>query len=293
MTTLFSGSMVAMITPFKNGKVDEKALCSLIDWQIENGTDVIVPCGTTGESATLSHQEHDRVIELTVEQVNHRVKVLAGTGSNSTTEAIRLTQHAKEVGVDGALLICPYYNKPPQEGLYRHFEAVARAVDLPQVLYNIPGRTGVNMLPETVARLAKLDRIVGIKEATGSLIQASEVIAACPKNFSLLSGEDALNWPLYAIGAQGAISVTANILPKLCAELWDAHVAKKISRCQELHHELLKINNVLFIETNPIPVKTALALMGRCTEELRLPLVELKEDNKKRLKECLKQYHLV
>jgi len=285
--------MTALITPFRGGKLDEKAFRDLIDWQIDNGTDVLVPCGTTGESATLSHEEHDRVIEWTVEQANKRVKVLAGTGSNATDEAIRLTRHAKEVGADGALLICPYYNKPTQEGLFRHFEAIAKAVDIPQVLYNIPGRTGVNMLPETVARLAKIDRIVGIKEASANLAQASEIIAACPKDFSLLSGEDALTWPLYAIGGQGAISVTANILPKLCAELWDSHAAGKSKRCQEIHDELLKINGLLFIETNPIPVKTALALMGRCAEEFRLPMCEMRKENKEKLKAGLKEYGLI
>src|SRR4030095_15423267 len=235
MSILFQGSMVAIITPFKEGRVDEKAFRSLIDWQIENGTDVIVPCGTTGESGTLSHAEHGRVIEITVEQVKGRVRVLAGTGSNSTEEAIRLTKHAKEAGVDGALLICPYSNKPTQEGLYRHFEAVAKAVDLPQVLYNIPGRTGVNMSPEVIERLAKLERIVGIKEATGSLTQATEIIARCPKDFYLVSGEDALTWPLYSIGARGAISVTATVLPKLCPELWDQARAKNLKRCLRLN----------------------------------------------------------
>jgi 4-hydroxy-tetrahydrodipicolinate synthase len=285
--------MTALVTPFKDGKVDEKAFRSLIDWQIQEGTSVLVPCGSTGESATLSHEEHDRVVEITVEQAKGRVKVLAGTGSNSTDEAIRLTRHAKEVGADGALLICPYYNKPTQEGLYRHFEAIAKAVDLPQVLYNIPGRTGVNMLPETVARLAKIDRIVGIKEATGSLIQASEIIAQCPKDFALLSGEDAINWPLYAIGGRGAISVTANILPKLCAELWAASEKSDPRRGRELHYRLLKINEILFIETNPIPVKTALAVMGKCTGDLRLPLVEMKRENQEKLKTVLKEYGLI
>ncbi|MFO1519902.1 MAG: 4-hydroxy-tetrahydrodipicolinate synthase [bacterium] len=290
---MFTGSMVAIITPFKDGKIDEAAFRRLIDWQIENGTDVIVPCGTTGESATLSHAEHDRVVELSVEQAKGRVKVLAGTGSNSTEEAIRLTKHAKEVGADGALLICPYYNKPTQEGLYQHFEAVAKAVDLPQILYNIPGRTGINMLPETVARLAKIDRIVGIKEATANLVQASDIISRCPKTFSLVSGEDALNWPLYAVGAQGTISVTANVLPALCAEMWDANLARDFKRCRELHYALLKINEILFIETNPIPVKTALSLMGKCTEEFRLPLVKMAPENREKLKTVLKEYKLI
>ncbi len=293
MTTHFSGSMVALITPFKNGKVDEKSLRSLIDWQIKSGTDVIVPCGTTGESATLSHEEHDQVIEITVDQVNGRVKVLAGTGSNSTEEAIRLTEEAKAVGADGALMVCPYYNKPTQEGLYQHFKSIASKVDFSIILYNIPGRTGINMTPETVAKLALIENIVGIKEATGSLIQASEVIAASPKNFSLLSGEDALNWPLYGIGARGAISVTANILPKLCAEMWDANVKGNFKRCQKLHYDLLEINQVLFVETNPIPIKTALALMGKCSNEFRLPLCEMKKENKEKLKKVLKKHQLI
>ncbi len=293
MTTHFSGSMVALITPFKNGKVDEKSLRSLIDWQIKSGTDVIVPCGTTGESATLSHEEHDQVIEITVDQVNGRAKVLAGTGSNSTEEAIRLTEEAKAVGADGALMVCPYYNKPTQDGLYQHFKAIASKVDFPIVLYNIPGRTGINMIPETVAKLALIENIVGIKEATGSLIQASEVIAASPKNFSLLSGEDALNWPLYGIGARGAISVTANILPKLCAEMWDANAKGNFKRCQKLHYDLLEINQVLFVETNPIPIKTALALMGKCSNEFRLPLCEMKKENKEKLKKVLKKHRLI
>ncbi len=285
--------MVALITPFKNGRVDEAALRKLIDFQIENGTSVLVPCGTTGESATLSYEEHDRVIEITVEQANKRAKVLAGTGSNSTDEAIQLTAHAKKIGADGALLINPYYNKPTQEGLYQHFKAIAAAVDIPLVLYNIPGRTGVNMSVETTARLSKIDSIVGIKEASGSLTHASEIITACDKDFALYSGEDALNWPLYAIGAQGTISVTANILPRKCAELWDAYQKKEIDRCKSLHDELLSINQTLFIETNPIPIKTALAWMGYCSEEFRLPLVAMSKENQEKLKAVMKRYGLV
>ncbi|MBF0491670.1 MAG: 4-hydroxy-tetrahydrodipicolinate synthase [Deltaproteobacteria bacterium] len=293
MTTLFQGSMVALITPFKEGKLDEVALKKLIDFQIENGTSVLVPCGTTGESATLSHEEHDRVIALTVEYSHKRAKVLAGTGSNSTSEAIRLTQNARKAGADGALLICPYYNKPTQEGLLQHFGAIADAVDIPQVLYNIPGRTGINLLPSTIAKLAERKNIVGIKEATGNLIQASEVIAACPKDFGVYSGEDALTWPLYAIGAQGAISVTANILPKQCAELWNEAQKGNMKRARELHYQLLEINDVMFVETNPSPVKTALALMGFCGEEIRLPLVTLKKENKEKLSAILKKNKLI
>lgn len=293
MSALFTGSMVALITPFKDGKIDEAALRKLIDFQIQNGTSVLVPCGTTGESATLSHEEHDRVIEITVDQAKKRVKVLAGTGSNSTNEAIRLTQNAKKAGADGALLINPYYNKPTQEGLRQHFEAIAKAVDIPQMLYNIPGRTGINMLPETVAILAKISNIIGIKEASGNLVQASEVIAACPTDFVLLSGEDALTWPLYAIGAQGAISVTANILPKLCADLWKENTQGNLAACRKIHNQLLEINNLLFIETNPSPVKTALALMGMCEDEIRLPLVKPRKENTEKLKQSLQKLKLI
>lgn len=293
MSALFTGSMVALITPFKDGKIDEAALRKLIDFQIQNGTSVLVPCGTTGESATLSHEEHDRVIEITVDQAKKRVKVLAGTGSNSTNEAIRLTQNAKKAGADGALLINPYYNKPTQEGLRQHFEAIAKAVDIPQMLYNIPGRTGINMLPETVAILAKISNIIGIKEASGNLVQASEVIAACPADFVLLSGEDALTWPLYAIGAQGAISVTANILPKLCADLWKENTQGNLAACRKIHNQLLEINNLLFIETNPSPVKTALALMGMCEDEIRLPLVKPRKENTEKLKQSLQKLKLI
>lgn len=289
----FSGSMVALITPFKSGQVDEAALRAHIDFQIENGTSVLVPCGTTGESATLSHAEHDRVIEITIEQAKNRAKVLAGTGSNSTEEAIRLTRHAKQAGANGALLINPYYNRPTQEGLYQHFKTIASAVDLPLVLYNIPGRTGVNMSVETTLRLAQIENIVGIKEASGSLAHASEIIHGAPKHFALYSGEDAVNWPLYAVGAQGAISVTANILPKACAELWAANVAGELKQCRTLHDQLLEMSNILFIETNPIPVKTALSLMGRCQGDLRLPLVGMSEGNRERLKDVMKKYRLV
>ncbi len=293
MTTLFTGSMVALITPFRDGKLDEAALKKIVNFQIENGTSVLVPCGTTGESATLSHEEHDRVIALTVEFSNKRAKVLAGTGSNSTQEAIRLTQNAQKAGADGALLICPYYNKPTQEGLFQHFSAISDAVSIPQVLYNIPGRTGINMQPSIVAKLAERKNIVGIKEATGNLIQASEVIATCPKDFGVYSGEDALTWPLYAIGAQGAISVTANILPKMCAELWSEAQKGNLKRAQELHYQLLEINDVMFVETNPAPVKAALALMGFCTEEIRLPLVAIKKESKERLSFILKKNKLI
>jgi 4-hydroxy-tetrahydrodipicolinate synthase len=289
---MFEGSGVALVTPFKNGKIDEAALGRLIEEQIAAGTKLLVPCGTTGESATLSHEEHDRVVELTVQAAKKRAKVLAGAGSNSTEEAIRLTQHAHKAGADGALHICPYYNRPTQEGLYRHFEAVAKASALPVVLYNIPGRTGVNMLPKTVARLAKLGNIVGIKEAS-SVAQVSELIELCPPNFEVLSGEDGLTFPMLALGAKGAISVTANILPKACAEMFQAVDAGDWAKARKIHYDLAPINRVLFIETNPVPAKTALALMKKIEPELRLPLVPLSEESLAELKRALQSYRLI
>jgi 4-hydroxy-tetrahydrodipicolinate synthase len=290
---MFEGSGVALVTPFKNGKIDETSLVRLIEEQIAGGTQVLIPCGTTGESATLSHEEHDRVVKLTVQAAQGRVKVLAGAGSNSTVEAMRLTQEAKKSGADGALHICPYYNKPTQEGLYRHFETIAKAVDFPVVLYNIPGRTGVNMTPSTIARLAKINGIVGIKEASGSLTQISEILELCPKDFALLSGDDALTFPMLALGAKGAISVTANILPRPCAEMIKAAQEGDWLRARKIHFELAEINRVLFIETNPIPIKTALALMKKIEDEIRLPLVSMSPSHLEELKLVLAKYKLL
>lgn len=290
---MFRGSIVAIITPFKGGKVDEEALRDLIEFQINNGTDGIVPCGTTGESATLSHEEHERVIALTIEAVNGRVPVIAGTGSNNTAEAVRLTRHAKKAGANAALLITPYYNKPTQEGLYQHYRKVAEEVDLPVILYNVPGRTGVNMLPETVARLADIKNIVGIKEATGDLKQISDVINLCPKDFLLLSGDDFTVYPTLAIGGHGVISVVANVAPKDMADLCDASFAGNLKKANELHYKLLPLNAVMFVETNPIPVKTALSLMGKVTGDFRLPLCAMSEGNLNRLKKVMKEYGLI
>jgi 4-hydroxy-tetrahydrodipicolinate synthase len=290
---MFQGSIVAIVTPFNNGAVDEEKLRELVEFQIENGTDAIVPCGTTGESSTLNYVEHDRVIKIVVEQVNKRVPVIAGTGSNSTHEAMEITQHAKELGADGALLVTPYYNKPSQEGLFLHYKAIADAVALPQVLYNVPGRTAVNLLPETVARLAVHPNIVAIKEATGSLQQASEVLALCGENITVLSGDDFITLPMMACGAKGVISVTANIMPKEVAALVDAFNAGNFEEAKRLHLYLLKISNAMFIETNPVPVKTGVALMGKCRDEVRLPLAPLAQANRTKLTAIMKEYGLI
>jgi 4-hydroxy-tetrahydrodipicolinate synthase len=289
----FAGSLVAIITPFRNGKVDEKALGGLIDWQIASGTDGIVPCGTTGESATLTHEEHNRVIAFTVEAVRRRVPVIAGTGSNSTDEAIDLTRHAKKAGADAALLISPYYNKPTQEGLYQHHKAVAEAVDLPQILYNIPGRTAVNMTPQTVARLATIKNIVGIKEGSGSLQQASEIVQLCGDRFTILSGDDALTLPMLAVGAKGVITVTANIAPADMAAMVGAWAAGDAAKARALHYKLYPLFQALFLETNPVPVKHAVALMGKATAELRLPLCPMSKDNLDKLTQVMKDFGLI
>jgi len=290
---MFKGSIVAIVTPFNNGKVDEDKLRQLVEFQIEGGTDAIVPCGTTGESSTLDYEEHDRVIEIVIQQVNKRVPVIAGTGSNSTAEAIEMSLHAKKMGADGCLLVTPYYNKPTQEGLYRHYTAIAEAVAIPQILYNVPGRTGVNLLPETVARLSSHKNVVAIKEATGSLQQASEVMALCGDRIDVLSGDDFITFPMMACGAKGVISVTANIMPAAIAAMVDAFFAGNLEEARRLHLKTLKINNAMFIESNPIPVKTALGLMSKCSDEVRLPLCPMGEANKAKLAAIMKEYELI
>jgi len=290
---MFSGSIVAIVTPFRNGKLDERAFGDLIEWQIANGTNGIVPCGTTGESATLTHDEHHRVVRLTVEVAKGRVPVIAGTGSNSTDEAISLTRHAKDAGADGALLITPYYNKPTQEGLYRHYKAVAEAVDMPLVLYNIPGRTGVNMLPATVARLAVMKNIVGIKEGSGSVQQASDIAQACGDRLIVLSGDDPLTLPMMAVGAKGVITVTANVMPKEMAQLVASFQAGRIDEARRIHFALSALFAALFYETNPIPVKEALGMMGKIDPELRLPMCAMSADNRNQLTRVLKEMRLV
>jgi 4-hydroxy-tetrahydrodipicolinate synthase len=290
---MFTGSLVAIVTPFRKGKLDERALGELIDWQIANGTHGIVPCGTTGESATLSHAEHERVVAFTVEVVGRRVPVIAGTGSNSTDEAIALTQHAKQAGADAALLITPYYNKPTQEGLFRHYKAVAEAVDFPLVLYNIPARTGVNMTPATVARLSAIKTIVAIKEGSGSVQQASEIVQLCDDRMILLAGDDALTLPMMAVGGKGVITVTANIAPSDMARMVTAFAANRVEEARQLHHKLSPLFAALFLETNPIPVKEALAMMGKIDGELRLPLCPMAADARDKLSHAMKDYGLI
>jgi 4-hydroxy-tetrahydrodipicolinate synthase len=290
---MFKGSIVAIVTPFNNGMVDEKKLRELVDFQIENGTDAIVACGTTGESSTLDNEEHLNVIKIVFDQAKGRVPVIAGTGSNSTAEAIHLTREAKAIGVAGVLLVTPYYNKPTQEGLYRHYLAIADAVEIPQILYNVPGRTAVNLLPETVARLAGHKNIVAIKEATGSLQQASEVLALCGDQIDVFSGDDFITFPMMACGAKGVISVTANIMPKAIGDLTDAFYAGDLDKARKLHLDTLKISNAMFIESNPVPVKTALAMMGKCSDEVRLPLAPMSTANKAKLEAIMKEYKLI
>lgn len=290
---MFKGSIVAIVTPFKDGKVDEEAYRELLEFQIENGTSAIVPCGTTGESATLGMEEHNRVIDIAIESVNKRVPVIAGTGGNSTSEAIELTRHAKEAGADATLQVTPYYNKPTQEGLYQHYRAIAKAVPLPQVLYNVPGRTSVNMLPSTVARLADFSEVVAVKEASGNLAQMAEIVRLAGDKITLLSGDDNVTLPLLAIGGKGVISVVANIVPRDTADMITAWEAGDVEKAKALFYKLFPLCQAMFYETNPVPVKTALALMGKISDELRLPLVPMARDNIEKLKKALEEYGLL
>ncbi|MEW6669942.1 MAG: 4-hydroxy-tetrahydrodipicolinate synthase [Thermodesulfobacteriota bacterium] len=290
---MFGGSIVAIVTPFRNGKVDEDAYRGLIEFQIQNGTSAIVPCGTTGESATLSMEEHGRVIEIAVAAAKKRVPVIAGAGGNSTREAIELSAHAKKCGADATLQVVPYYNKPTQEGLYLHFKAIAKAVPLPQVVYNIPGRTGVNMLPQTVARVAELPEVVAIKEASGDLGQMAEVVRLAGDRITLLSGDDNLTLPVLAIGGKGVISVVANIVPKDSADMVAAWERGDVNEARQRFYKLLPLCQAMFYETNPIPVKTSLALMGMMDGEMRLPLCPMLPANLERLKAALESYGLV
>jgi 4-hydroxy-tetrahydrodipicolinate synthase len=291
---MFEGSLVAIVTPFKDNKIDEKALKNLIEFQIENGTNGIVPCGTTGESPTLNFQEHEKVIDIAIQTVKGRVPVIAGTGANSTAEAVMLTKHAAKAGADASLQVSPYYNKPTQKGLYLHFKTIADSVDIPLILYNIQGRTAINIEPETIGKLARdCKNIVGVKEASGNLDQMARVKAACPEDFLLISGDDSLTLPLLGIGGVGVISVVANIVPADVVAMIKAFKDRNVTEAQRIHYRLLPLVKAMFIETNPIPVKTALALMKLIEPGLRLPLCEMKEENLTRLKTVLKDYRLI
>ncbi len=290
---IFRGSMVALVTPFKNGKIDEKALKRLVEFHIENGTSALVPCGTTGESATLSYEEHDKVIELTIKFANGRIPVIAGTGSNSTEEAIVLTKHARKAGADASLQVSPYYNRPTQKGLYLHFKEIAKAVDIPIIVYNIASRTGVNIEPETFAKLAEIKNIIGVKESSGSLEQMARIKKVCPKEFLLISGDDALTLPVMAIGGVGIISVVANIIPRDVADMTAAFAKGDLNKARDLHYKMLPLVKAVFIETNPIPVKTAMGLMKLCEPDMRLPLCEMMPENKEKLVREMKEYRLI
>ena len=291
---MFEGCFVAIVTPFKDDEsLDEAKLKELIEFQIAEGTHGIVPCGTTGESPTLSHEEHDGVVDLTIETVNGRVPVIAGAGSNSTAEALRLTRHAKSAGADGALVITPYYNKPTQNGLYAHFMKIAEAVDIPIIIYNVPGRTGTDILPQTLAKLAEHPNIAGVKEATGQVRRSSEIVQACGPDFTILSGNDDDTFPILCVGGKGAISVVANVAPAGVAGMCNAFKAGDIDLARKLHYRTLPLAINLFIETNPIPVKTALQLMGKLNGVMRLPLSPMESGNLEKLRRALKQTGLV
>ncbi len=290
----YHGAIVAIVTPFINGEVDEQGLIDLIEFQIAGGTHGIVPCGTTGESATLDFDEHKRVIELTVKTVAGRVPVIAGTGANNTKEAIELTASAKASGADAVLSVTPYYNKPSQEGLFQHFKAIAEAVKIPMFLYNVPGRTSINMLPETVARLAGVKNIIGIKEACGSLQQISDIIRLCPPKFIVLSGDDFTSMPTVFIGGKGVISVASNVDPKGMADLMEAALAGDLKKANKLHYHLFPLMNAMFCAPNPVPAKKGVELMGKIKDGLpRLPLSAIDDAALGKLSAAMKSAKLI
>ena len=292
---MFKGSIVAMITPFdEQDRVDEDGIRKLVEFHIKNGTDAIVPCGTTGESPTLSHEEHEKVIEITVKAVAGRIPVIAGTGSNSTAEALQLTTSAKEVGADAVLLVIPYYNKPTQKGLYLHFKTIAEQVDIPGIIYNIPSRSGVNLLPSTLAELAELKNIVGVKEASGNLEQMAEIRYLCGDKIDLLSGDDKIILPVLSIGGTGVISVVANIIPEPVSTMVKKYLAGDVAEALSIfQNTVYPLSRSMFYETNPIPVKTAVRLMGLPAGNLRLPLADMEEVNFKKLQEDLQRFRLI
>jgi 4-hydroxy-tetrahydrodipicolinate synthase len=294
MSQQFVGSFVAMVTPFRNGKVDEAKLRELVEFHVANGTDGLIPCGTTGESPTLSHDEHRQVVETVIAAARGRIRVVAGTGSYSTAQAIELTKHAERAGAAGALVVNPYYNKPTQEGLYRHYRAVAESVGFPILVYNIQSRTAVNVETETMARLARdVRNLAGVKEASGSLDQMSQVIAACGPDFSVLSGDDNITLPLLAIGGSGVVSVIANIVPRETAEMVHAALDGDWKRARDLHYRLFPLARAAFLETNPIPIKEAMAMAGMLEPELRLPMCRMGDANREKLRAVLKPYGLI
>jgi 4-hydroxy-tetrahydrodipicolinate synthase len=290
---MFVGAMTALVTPMRGGEIDKKGIEELVEAQIAGGIDVLVPCGTTGESATLTHDEHAEVIRLVVQAAKKRVPVVAGAGSNATHEAIALSRAAKAAGADGLLHITPYYNKPTQEGLYQHFKAIVEAVPLPTIVYNVPGRTGCDLAVDTLARLCDLPQVVGVKEATGTVQRTQQIIGKVGDRLVVVSGEDAINYPLYCVGARGCISVVSNVAPKLVADCWDAHAAGDASRARALHYQSLPLADALFLESNPIPAKAALAMMGKMAPDLRLPLVPITAATKEKLRAVLSELKLV
>lgn len=291
---MLKGVFTAIVTPFtKDGKIDEDSFASLIEAQIEAGISGIVPCGTTGESPTLNYEEHDRVIKLTVEIVDKRCEVIAGTGSNSTSEAIRMTKHAKESGVTASLQVLPYYNKPTQKGLYLHFEQIAKSVDIPIVVYNIKGRSAINMETDTLMKLAKLDNIIAVKEASGSIVQIMDVISKSPNDFSILSGDDKLTLPLMAAGGHGVVSVASNVIPKKMVDMVNFGLSGDFTSMRKIHYELLELFTTMFVETNPIPIKKILSLLGKIQSVYRLPMCEPTETSTLILKNLIKKYNLI
>jgi 4-hydroxy-tetrahydrodipicolinate synthase len=290
---MFKGVITALVTPFRGDAIDEEALRRLVDEQIRAGIDGFVPVGTTGESPTVTVEEHIRIIKIVVEETRKRVPVIAGTGANSTREAIELTREARAVGADGTLQVTPYYNRPTQDGLFRHFKAIAEAASLPIVVYNVPGRTGCDLLPETMARLCEVPLVVGIKEATGSAQRAAQIIARVGDRMVVLSGDDATAFPLYALGAQGCISVVSNVAPAEMAAMWDAAAAGNWNQARELHYRVFPLSEGLFIEANPIPVKAALAMMGKIADEIRAPLYPMTGANREKVRKILADLKLI
>ncbi|MEK6766287.1 MAG: 4-hydroxy-tetrahydrodipicolinate synthase [Planctomycetota bacterium] len=288
---MFTGSIVALVTPFKDGLVDFDKLGELVEYHIENGTNGIIPCGTTGESPTLTHSEHGEVVDKVIEVARGRIPVIAGTGSNNTSEALSLTKHAKEAGADGSLMITPYYNKPTQEGLYEHYKVIAEEVDIPIIIYNVPSRTGVSIFPETVARLYEIKNIVAIKEASGNIDQTSQILNLC--DITVLSGDDSLTLPIMSVGGKGVVSVVANILPGEVSEMVSSFLNGELEKSQKMHKSLFPICRAMFIETNPISVKTAMKLLGRINGEMRLPLCKMSDEHEKQLQKVLREYGLI